>query len=86
MLPRQPGSRESRFAHLLGGPVAAAAVEGGHTTAAARNEGGAKAAVETRLEAIEARIEARLSESMDWFVNRIASLEARVDALEKNKL
>jgi uncharacterized protein YceH (UPF0502 family) len=25
MLPRQPGSREARYAHLLGGPVAAAA-------------------------------------------------------------
>lgn len=32
-LPRQPGSREQRYAHLLGGPVDAEAAEAGHVIA-----------------------------------------------------
>jgi uncharacterized protein YceH (UPF0502 family) len=62
VLPRQPGSRESRYAHLLGGPVAAGAWESsartfqetgtGHT-ASTPDDGTA-----TRLAALEAEVAA----------------------------
>jgi uncharacterized protein YceH (UPF0502 family) len=53
-LPRQPGSREQRYAHLLGGPVdAEAAAEAGHVLA----EGGVTvvevAAVKNQVAALQ---------------------------------
>jgi uncharacterized protein YceH (UPF0502 family) len=87
MLPRQPGSRESRFAHLLGGPVAATAVDASRPVHASRDESSSQAVDEAAIETrIEARIEARIAERFEFFASRIATLEARVDALEKNKL
>jgi uncharacterized protein YceH (UPF0502 family) len=83
MLPRQPGSRESRFAHLLGGTVAPTTVDASRPAAAARHESSSQATDEA---AIEARIEARLAERINSFAERIAILEARVEALEKKSL
>ncbi|MGD0797417.1 MAG: YceH family protein [Acidobacteriaceae bacterium] len=76
MLPRQPGSREARYAHLLGGPVATAAGQeaGGLRSAdsgAGNNFGRAQEAqTDARLTALEAEVAAlRLA---------ITSIEARL--------
>jgi uncharacterized protein YceH (UPF0502 family) len=77
VLPRQPGSREARYAHLLGGPVEAAARDSG----SARFSSGGPAAVErdgiaaapsvtARIDTLEAEVAALRS--------AIASIEARL--------
>lgn len=58
MLPRQPGSREARYAHLLGGPVEAAAREAGWEKRG--SHGGAATAPETALAARVAELEAEV--------------------------
>lgn len=83
-LPRQPGSRESRYAHLLGGPVAAPTertrLEPTRLDAPQSYVSQRSSSITpddlARLEAdLEARLEAR-------FVARIESLEAAVTQLK----
>jgi uncharacterized protein YceH (UPF0502 family) len=70
VLPRQPGSREARYAHLLGGPVEAAARDSGtevrSTAAAGPTLAGRVAELEAEIAALRAavaRIEDRLAGS-----------------------
>jgi len=60
VLPRQPGSRESRYAHLLGGPVEVASRDFSSERLASRSLSGVdretEAATETRLSALEAEV------------------------------
>jgi len=72
ILPRQPGSRESRYTHLLGGavdlasvPASVAAVQGND----ARDQATALQALQAKLEALEVRV-AQLEE-----LNHLASRE-----------
>jgi hypothetical protein len=75
VLPRQPGSRESRYAHLLGGPVEVAARETSAERLPSRSLGGfdreTDAATSARLSALEAEV-ASLREAL-------AQLEARLN-------
>lgn len=73
-LARQPGSRESRYAHLLGGPVAAAPQQS-IASASTRSFASAESSEDERLSARIQALEAALT-----------ALEARVDAMEKTKL
>ena len=90
MLPRQPGSRESRYAHLLGGPVAAG--DAGRTLAEPAEYHGSRAnstkAIDSgELEAaIEARLEARLSARIESLEAAVKLLQSRFEALEAVKL
>jgi uncharacterized protein YceH (UPF0502 family) len=84
-LPRQPGSRESRHAHLLGGPVAAALPEPVVRLRPSTTEASATALSELRAEIeaqigseLEAKFEARLAE----FSTAIADFEDRLCRLE----
>jgi uncharacterized protein YceH (UPF0502 family) len=70
MLPRQPGSRESRYAHLLGGPVAAAAQ---HTYAGGRADAPTGETAQSG-----SGFAARLQELEEI----VRKLQARVDAIE----
>jgi hypothetical protein len=84
-LPRAPGAREARWAHLLGDDaeaVAAAAASGEHAPAAVHGSLGTPRSAETpaqtavlldKLAELEARMESRLA-SLE------ASLEARIEA------
>jgi hypothetical protein len=70
VLPRQPGSREARYAHLLGGPVEAAVRESGGEVRGPAAAGPTLAARVAELEAevaalreAVARIEERLAGS-----------------------
>jgi uncharacterized protein YceH (UPF0502 family) len=82
-LPRAPGAREARWAHLLGddaAAVAAAAASGEHLPTAAHSgtatsRGGDGTAQTAALVDMVAELEARLD-------SRLASLEARLAALE----
>jgi uncharacterized protein YceH (UPF0502 family) len=75
-LARLPGSRESRYAHLLGGPVAAAPQKStSYADASARSFASKDASEDQHLSARIKTLEAAL-----------AALEARVDAMEKAKL
>jgi uncharacterized protein YceH (UPF0502 family) len=70
MLPRQPGSRESRYAHLLGGPVAAAAQHlyaGGRADAPPGETAQSGSGFAARLQELE---------------EMVRKLQARVDAIE----
>jgi uncharacterized protein YceH (UPF0502 family) len=74
-LARQPGSRESRYAHLLGGPVAAAPQpSNSYSSASARSSAATESYEDERLAARIQALEAAL-----------VALEARVDAMEKAK-
>jgi uncharacterized protein YceH (UPF0502 family) len=71
MLPRQPGSRESRFAHLLGGAVEAAS----RPPAADRGaEAGATATVSSRVNELEVEV-AALRSAFEGIEARLAKLE-----------
>jgi uncharacterized protein YceH (UPF0502 family) len=78
VLPKQPGSREARWAHLLGGPIAIAGSvsgsalpsQGGNLAALPGMEGRAAA---TRLDALEAEV-AALREA-------VAAIEVRLNQL-----
>jgi uncharacterized protein YceH (UPF0502 family) len=67
-LPRQPGSRESRYAHLLGGPVSVQQME------EVRVRPSSFSGERSQSEVMHARIEALEAE--------VASLRARVETLE----
>ena len=63
LLPKAPGAREARWAHLLGGPVEAGVIADVSASSHAASAGGASPAVAARLEALEemvAMLEARL--------------------------
>jgi uncharacterized protein YceH (UPF0502 family) len=76
VLPRQPGSREARYMHLLGGPIAAepSAARGGLSDGPEATSTAAARSAEARLRDLEAEI-AGLHET-------VASIEARVAAME----
>jgi uncharacterized protein YceH (UPF0502 family) len=69
VLPRQPGSREARYAHLLGGPV----------DAATRNAGAGAARVE---QGVPAEREPSLAVRVAQLEEEVAALRAGVRALE----
>jgi len=74
MLPRQPGSRESRYAHLLGGPVAASAQHpypANRTDAPPGNTTQSGAALTARLQELE---------------ETVRQLQARIEVLEAAQL
>jgi uncharacterized protein YceH (UPF0502 family) len=89
MLPRQPGSRESRYAHLLGGPVAA--LEPGRSIAGQSDNPAGRGSSNLGLEPasfeadIEARLEARLSTRIDVLEATVKRLESRIEAMEAVK-
>jgi uncharacterized protein YceH (UPF0502 family) len=68
VLPRQPGSRESRYAHLLGGPIESVV----HDSSSERPRTSGLVDTSTRLETLEAEV-ASLRTSL-------TQLEARVNA------
>jgi uncharacterized protein YceH (UPF0502 family) len=72
-LGRQPGSRESRYAHLLGGPVSAGQTQSSQPFASTRS------AVSAPFE------EERLISRIETLEAALAALMSRVDALEKAK-
>jgi uncharacterized protein len=86
LLARQPGARESRFAHLLGDATDLPQPEAAPLLAPAGDPGDLEArianAIEIRLEArIEAILEARFAARLDDLSARIQALQARLDAL-----
>jgi len=84
MLPRQPGSRESRYAHLLGGPVAAAPAAQVRPLPVSGNAAYAAAPPEMDLDQIEARMAAAIEASLDArFAVRLQALEAAIEALKR---
>jgi hypothetical protein len=82
MLPRQPGSREARYAHLLGGPVEVAVRDSSserprtsspsETTARLEALEAEVAALRTTLAQLEARLQAALSTAESRAVHTIA--------------
>ena len=85
MLPRQPGSRESRYAHLLGGPVAAAEAARPFVQSLDYQAGRAGLAKATDATEREAELEARVSARIEALENALKQLQSRVDALEMVK-
>jgi uncharacterized protein len=82
MLARQPGARESRFAHLLGNQT-----ETGHTgqLAPAPPSTDCEPSLLAELEArIEATLETRFAARLDQLTTSIESLQERVDRLQPN--
>jgi len=77
VLPRQPGSREARYMHLLGGPVEAVAQESGE---ALRSRGGSAAGQSAELASRVNELEAEVAELRA----AIARIEARQETLEKS--
>lgn len=76
MLPRQPGAREARYAHLLGGPVEVAVRDPTSAELRPRNpsaiDPAAESATAARISALEAEIASLRT--------AVAQLEARVNA------
>jgi uncharacterized protein YceH (UPF0502 family) len=59
VLPRQPGSREARYAHLLGGPVEAASRDSGvETRGHTAGEQGSGMTLAARVAELEAEVAA----------------------------
>jgi len=67
-LPREPGRRDSRYAHLFSGPVAVAAIEDAPQTVAVANLAGETSA---RLERLEEQVR-RLREELDDMKKQLA--------------
>src|SRR6185436_14269299 len=74
MLPRQPGTKESRYAHLLSGPIDASAWE---ATAPAASPAAYSADGE-RIEKLEAGV-AELRRDLDEVKQRLTELTSRTD-------
>ncbi|CAN5717380.1 DUF480 domain-containing protein [soil metagenome] len=71
LLPRQPGSREARYAHLLGGPVSAAsATESIAAASSGTSTAGRLVELETQLASLQALVQT--------LETRIATLETNV--------
>jgi len=68
-LPREPGRRDSRYAHLFSGAVAVAAIEEAPQTVAVANVAGETSA---RLDRLEEQVR-RLREELDDMKGRLAS-------------
>jgi len=68
-LPREPGRRDSRYAHLFSGAVAVAAIEEAPQTVAVANVAGETSA---RLDRLEEQVR-RLREELDDMKRRLAS-------------
>ena len=68
-LPREPGRRDSRYAHLFSGAVAVAAIEDAPQTAAVAN---VAAETPARLDRLEEQVR-RLREELDDMKRRLAS-------------
>jgi uncharacterized protein YceH (UPF0502 family) len=76
VLPRQPGSREARYMHLLGGPVEMAAPAASAVTSSrGRDFAGPSAELASRVAELEAEV-AGLKAT-------VARIEARLEAVEK---
>jgi uncharacterized protein len=79
VLPRQPGSREARWSHLLGGPVEASPRESPPTKAASRGDlGDLERSQETSAAARLAAVENEVAELRET----VAKLEARLSGIE----
>ena len=82
MLPRQPGSRESRYAHLLGGPVEVAVRDSSSAELRPRNpsaiDPAAESATAARISALEAEVAAVQTEVAS-LRTALTQLEARVN-------
>lgn len=76
LLPRQPGEREARWVHLLGGPVAAQ--EPGATAAQLESAGAGPDSAELAVETLAARV-ARLEEELAQLQASVARLLAARD-------
>jgi uncharacterized protein YceH (UPF0502 family) len=76
VLPRQPGTKESRFAHLLSGPVESVAAGFAAEPASARREAGDDAGHEERIAQLEATV-AELRQE-------VAALRQKIDNLFGN--
>jgi uncharacterized protein YceH (UPF0502 family) len=68
MLPRQPGSRESRYAHLLGGPPVPAPLQAGRDASPRNGDGD--------------RLEEGLADRVEALEETIRQLQLRVEFLE----
>jgi len=75
MLPRQPGTKESRYAHLLSGPVEAAAAQPSATVASVRAFTGDAADQEGRIAQLEATV-AQLKSDLETLKKRFDDLFA----------
>jgi uncharacterized protein YceH (UPF0502 family) len=86
MLPRQPGSREARYAHLLGGPVdtsvrdtSAERLYGRNPSATEQPQTSGLAETSARLEALEAEV-AALQAEVATLRAAVAEMETRLSA------
>jgi uncharacterized protein YceH (UPF0502 family) len=82
MLPRQPGSRESRYAHLLGGPIETAVRDSSYAELRPRNpsaiDPAAESATASRISALEAEV-AALRAAVAQLQESLAQLESRLN-------
>ena len=80
VLPRQPGTKESRYAHLLSGPVESVAAAFASELASARREARPDATPDAAHEERIAQLEATVAELRSEF----AELRAKIDDLFGN--
>lgn len=82
MLPLQPGARESRYAHLLGGPVETAVRDSSYAELRPRNpsaiDPAAESATASRISALEAEV-ASLRPAVAQLQESLAQLESRLN-------
>jgi uncharacterized protein YceH (UPF0502 family) len=84
MLARQPGSREARYAHLLGGPIAAVSGEFSSVRPSTSGDRGIAPTIQSNL---ATPLEARLTEleaEVAALRKAIASVEAGFDEMKRN--
>jgi uncharacterized protein YceH (UPF0502 family) len=72
VLPRQPGTKEARYAHLLSGPVESIHIPSAEL-AAGRDSGEASGAMQERIERVEAAV--------DELRQEVAALRQKIDDL-----
>jgi uncharacterized protein YceH (UPF0502 family) len=80
MLPRQPGSRESRYAHLLGGPVDTSVREATSAELRPRNSSAVDQASDSAAESATAAHISALEAEVAALRTALTQLEARVNA------